>query len=81
VRPLDEVQQRAALPQRAAARGLVLPEESLQDLQRRFARDMGSLHGLLERLDQASLREQRRLTVPFIRSVLDDQDLRTEQRR
>lgn len=81
VRPLDEAQQRAALTQRAAARGLVLPEESLQYLQRRFARDMGSLHGLLERLDQASLREQRRLTVPFIRSVLDGQDLHMEQLR
>lgn len=71
LRPLDDSQQRAALTQRAAARGLVLPEEALQYLQRRFARDMGSLHGLLEQLDQASLREQRRLTVPFIRSVLD----------
>lgn len=81
VRPLDEVQQRAALAQRAAARGLVLPEESLQYLQRRFARDMGSLHALLETLDQASLRAQRRLTVPFIRSVLDDQDLRAEPRQ
>lgn len=71
LRPLDDTQQRVALTQRAAARGLELPEEALQYLQRRFARDMGSLHGLLERLDQASLREQRRLTVPFIRSVLD----------
>jgi DnaA family protein len=71
LRPLDEAQQRAALQARAAARGLLLPEETLQYLQRRFARDMGSLYALLERLDVASLEAQRPLTVPFIRSVLD----------
>jgi len=72
LRPLDEMQQRAALQARAAARGIELPEETLQYLQRRFARDMGSLHALLERLDVASLAAQRPLTVPFIRSVLDE---------
>jgi DnaA family protein len=74
LRPLDEAQQRAALQARAAARGLLLPEETLQYLQRRFARDMGSLYALLERLDVASLEAQRPLTVPFIRSVLDQGD-------
>jgi DnaA family protein len=73
LRPLDESQQREALRLRAAARGLELPDETLLYLQRRFARDMTSLHGLLDRLDAASLREQRRLTVPFIRQVLDEQ--------
>ena len=33
---------------------------------------MGSLYGLLEKLDVASLEAQRPLTVPFIRSVLGD---------
>ena len=72
LRPLDEAQQREALKARAAARGLDLPEETLHYLQRRFARDMGSLHALLEKLDVASLEAQRPLTVPFIRSVLGD---------
>jgi DnaA family protein len=72
LRPLDEAQQRAALQARAAVRGIQLPEETLQYLQRRFARDMGSLYALLERLDSASLAAQRPLTVPFIRSVLDE---------
>jgi DnaA family protein len=69
---LDEPQQRAALQLRAAMRGLELPEETAQWLQRRYPRDMASLHGLLERLDLASLTEQRRLTVPFIRQVIGD---------
>jgi DnaA family protein len=72
LRPLDEAQQRVALQARAAVRGIQLPEETLQYLQRRFARDMGSLYALLERLDVASLEAQRPLTVPFIRSVLDE---------
>lgn len=72
LRPLDEAQQRDALRARAAARGLQLPEETLQYLQRRFARDMASLHALFERLDLASLEAQRPLTVPFIRQVLGE---------
>lgn len=72
LRPLDEAQQREALRLRAAMRGLTLPEETLQYLQRRFARDMASLHALLEKLDLASLEAQRPLTVPFIRSVLGE---------
>lgn len=71
LRPLDEAQQREALKARAAARGIELPEETLQYLQRRFTRDMRSLYALLERLDAASLEAQRPLTVPFIRQVLD----------
>lgn len=70
--PLDEPQQREALRVRAAARGIVLPDETLHYLQRRFARDMSSLHALLDRLDVASLTEQRAVTVPFIRRVLGE---------
>jgi DnaA family protein len=72
LRPLDEAQQRAALRLRAAQRGIELPEETLLYLQRRFARDIGNLHALLDRLDLAALEEQRRLTLPFIRRVLGD---------
>ena len=72
LRPLDDAQQREALRLRAAQRGIEMPDETLVYLQRRFARDMGRLHELLDRLDVASLQEQRRLTVPFIRSVLGE---------
>lgn len=72
LRPLDESQQRQALQLRAAQRGVELPAETLLYLQRRFARDMTSLNRLLDQLDLASLEEQRRLTLPFIRRVLGD---------
>jgi DnaA-homolog protein len=68
---LDEAQQRAALQLRARLRGLDLPEATAAYLQRRFRRDMHTLYGLLETLDLAALTAQRRLTVPFIREVLD----------
>jgi DnaA-homolog protein len=55
---------------RARLRGLELPEETSRWLQRRFPRDMRTLYEILDTLDEAALVAQRRLTVPFIRSVL-----------
>ena len=71
LRPLDEGQQREALRLRAQARGLELPEETALYLQRRFPRDLPTLYQLLDALDEAALAAQRRITVPFIRSVLE----------
>jgi hypothetical protein len=33
---------------------------------------MSQLGRLLDRIDEASLREQRRVTVPFVRTILGD---------
>jgi DnaA family protein len=38
----------------------------------RASRDMNSLWGLLDRLDQASLSAQRKLTIPFLKQILDE---------
>ncbi|HEY2417640.1 MAG TPA: DnaA regulatory inactivator Hda [Steroidobacteraceae bacterium] len=70
VRALPEAAQREALRLRAHARGLELPEETALYLQRRFRRDLPTLYDLLDTIDGAALQAQRRLTVPFIRSVL-----------
>jgi DnaA family protein len=70
VRPLDETAQRGALMLRAKVRGFELPEDVARWLQRRYSRDMGTLYQLLDTLDSAALVAQRRLTLPFIRSVL-----------
>jgi DnaA family protein len=71
LKPLGEDDVLKALTSRAAARGLELPEETAQFLLRRFPRDLSSLFVLLDALDVASLVEQRRLTIPFVKSVLD----------
>jgi len=70
LRLLDEAEQREALQLRARLRGFELPDETFQWLQRRFPRDMRTLYKLLDTLDEAALVAQRRLTIPFIRSVL-----------
>jgi DnaA-homolog protein len=74
LRPLDEEEQREALELRARTRGMELPDETARWLQRRFPRDMRTLYELLDTLDEASLVAQRRLTVPFIRSVLKENE-------
>ncbi len=71
LRELDETGRIEALRRRAARRGIELPEETVDYLMRRQARDLGSLLALLDALDQASLAAQRRLTVPFIRAALE----------
>ena len=70
--PLDEASVQAALQHRAQGRGLELPEETAAFLLKRIPRDLPSVFDLLDRLDAASMVEQRRLTIPFVRSVLDD---------
>jgi DnaA family protein len=69
--PLDDAGRRTALVQRAARRGLELDEAVLDYLFRRVGRDLGSLGTLLDKLDRASLAAQRRITVPFLRSVIE----------
>jgi DnaA family protein len=74
LRTLDEAEQQEALRLRAYTRGFELPDETSRWLQRRFPRDMRALYELLDTLDEAALVAQRRLTVPFIRSVLREQE-------
>lgn len=70
LRALDDAEQGSALKARARGLGFALPDETLQYLQRRLPRDMAVLCDALDQLDAASLSHQRRLTVPFVRSVL-----------
>ena len=74
LRPLDEQQRAAALQLRANHRGLELPDETAAYLLKRSRRDMRSLYALLDRLDLAALRAQRRLTIPFVRDVMRSGD-------
>lgn len=71
IRELDEAGQGEALRRRAGLRGVELPDETLRWVQRRWPRDMRVLCELLDTLDDAALAAQRRLTVPFIRAVLE----------
>lgn len=67
---LDDEQSLQAMRLRARQYGFELPEETALYLLRRLPRDLPALMALLERLDIASLAAQRKLTVPFVKSVL-----------
>lgn len=70
VESLDDDQKLAALQLRARGRGLDLSDEVGHYLLRRYPRNMAVLFEALEKLDEASLVMQRRLTIPFVKNVL-----------
>jgi DnaA family protein len=70
VHTLDDEQKQQALQFRARARGLELNDEVATYIIQRLPRDMNELFWQLNRLDHASLAEQRKLTIPFVKKVL-----------
>ncbi len=70
VHVLNDVDQLAALQLRAKIRGMELSDEVGEFLLHRIARDGASLFTALEKLDQVSLSAQRKLTIPFVKTVL-----------
>jgi DnaA family protein len=70
LKALSDADRREALKQNAQARGLILDDGVLDWLFARTQRDLGSLNLLLDRLDRESLAAQRRITVPFLRQLL-----------
>ena len=74
LKPLDEEARRTLFRDRALARGIELDDGVLDWLFARTRRDVGSLLDVLERIDRASLAAQRRVTVPFLRTLLSDME-------
>jgi len=70
LKPLEDAERREVLKSQAALRGIELDDTVLDWLFARYVRDLGALLDLLDRLDQASLAAQRRVTVPFLRGFL-----------
>ena len=71
VQALGDDETKQALQLRASHRGLELPDETAHFLLSRSRRDMASLYQLLDKLDDEALRAKRRLTVPFVKQVLE----------
>lgn len=71
VKPLDDVEKVIAIQHRANQRGLTLSEEVVKYLLNRLSRDMSNLIQSLDVLDKASIQEQRKITIPFIKEVLE----------
>lgn len=67
---LNEEQIIEALQMRADNRGIKLPKEVAEYLLKRYPRNMSVLCDILIQLDQASLIEKRRLTIPFVKQII-----------
>lgn len=70
--PLTDDEKLEAVRRRARNRGLDLPEDVARYILARYPRDLDSLFALLDRLDRATLASQRRLTIPFLRSLEEE---------
>ena len=70
LRMLDEEAKLQALDLRAARRGLQLSPAAGRYLVRHYGGDTATLFSALEALDKASLVAKRRLTIPFVKTVL-----------
>ena len=70
---LSETERRAVLRRAADARGLFLSDEVMDYVLGRFSRDLGSLVELLDHLDRYALQTQRGVTIPLIKSMLQNE--------
>lgn len=67
---LDDQGKQEVLKLRAEGRGLPLTDEVARYMLNRGDRGMSELFAALEKLDQASLQAQHRLTIPFVKRIM-----------
>ncbi len=72
LRALPEKDKREVLRQRASQRGILLSDEVLNWLFTHTARELGVLLDLLEQIDVQSLSQKRKVTIPLIKSILEE---------
>jgi len=65
---------REALQLHARERGFELSDEVVTFVMKRLRRDMASLSTFLDRLDRSSLAAQRRVTIPFVKALLEERE-------
>ena len=68
----SELERRSVLRQAADARGVFLGDEVMDFMLNRFSRDLGSLMELLNLLDDYALQTKRAITIPLIKSMLEN---------
>ncbi len=70
LKPLDDFDKINLLCLRANARAFELPKEVAEYLVRRVRRDLPGLIDLLGQIEDATLIEKRKLTIPFVKTLL-----------
>jgi DnaA-homolog protein len=68
---LDDEGRQRALRLLASERGFALSDEVLTYLFAHYSRELGALVSLLDEIDKQSLARQKRITVPFVRQLLE----------
>ncbi|MEZ5646838.1 MAG: DnaA regulatory inactivator Hda [Burkholderiaceae bacterium] len=70
---LGEAERRSVLRRAADERGVFLGDDVMDYMLNRFSRDLSSLMMLLQQLDAYALRTQRAITIPLIKSMLENE--------
>ncbi len=70
---LNDLERRTVLRTEAESRGVVLSDEAMDFILSRFSRDLGSLMQLLHQLDAYALQTRRAITIPLIKSMLENE--------
>ena len=70
VQPLSDAEKSAALLRHGASRGMRIDSAIIDYLLRHGRRDLPSLLAVLDALDRASLQQQRPVTLPLLREIL-----------
>ncbi len=71
IKDLDDEEKKRVFKQRAIYRGFELLDDGVDYIFKRVKRDMSALMQFLDHLDKSSLVAQRKLTIPFIKTILD----------
>lgn len=69
--PLNDEEKLEALQAKAKLRGIALTEEVGRFILSRGPREMGKLMAMFDQLDQASLIQKRKLTIPFVKETFN----------
>jgi len=73
IKELNDDSKCLALQQHATSRGLELTTEVCEYLLSRYTRDVSSLLEMIDKLDTAALVAKRKITIPFVRKILADE--------
>ncbi len=71
IQPPDDALKIMILKQKAQARSFELSDDVVDYLMRRVDRDLNSLVKIIEGIEQASFAAKRKITIPFLRQVLE----------
>jgi DnaA-homolog protein len=74
INPFDDTNKIAALSYKAHQKGFEIPLQTARYLLSRYDRKLSSLWTILDKLDVASLAAKRKLTIPFLKEIMDQEE-------